>query len=67
MSKTINHKKKLPKEQQEELLGTLKARFEKNMSRHKSLAWNDVQAKLEADTDKIWTLNEMEKPAVNRM
>ena len=48
-------------EQREELLGTLKARFEKNMNRHKGLEWNKVQAKLEANTEKLWSLNEMER------
>ena len=45
----------------EELLGTLKARFEKNMNRHKGLAWDKVQAKLEANAEKLWSLNEMER------
>ena len=44
----------------EELLRTLKARFEKNMNRHKGLEWAKVQAKLEANTEKLWSLNEME-------
>lgn len=52
--------KKLSWEQQEELLGTLKARFEKNMSRHEGLDWAEVQAKLENNPEKIWSLNEME-------
>ena len=47
--------------QREELLSTLKARFEKNMTRHKRLAWDDIQTKLEANPDKLRTLNEMEK------
>lgn len=47
--------------ERDELLRTLKARFEKNMSRHKGLDWPKVQAKLEADADKLWSLNEMEK------
>jgi hypothetical protein len=47
--------------QREELLGTLKARFEKNMNRHKGLEWAKVQAKLEADPEKLWSLNEMER------
>ncbi len=47
--------------QHEELLNTLKARFEKNMNRHKVLEWAKVQAKLEADTGKLWSLNEMER------
>jgi hypothetical protein len=46
--------------QREELLRTLKARFEKNMSRHKGLEWAEVQARLEA-TEKLWSLNEMER------
>jgi len=47
-------------EQREELLSTLKARFEKNMNRHKDLEWAKVQARLEANTEKLWSLNEME-------
>jgi len=47
--------------QREELLRTLKARFEKNMNRHKGLEWAKVQAKLEANTEKLWSLNEMER------
>ncbi|MDM5233677.1 DUF4256 domain-containing protein [Lysinibacillus pakistanensis] len=47
-------------EQREELLRTLKARFEKNMNRHKDLEWAKVQARLEANTEKLWSLNEME-------
>src|SRR4051794_32753394 len=59
--KNINSdKKKLRPEQREELLRTLKARFEKNMNRHKGLDWTKVQAKLEAHTEKLWSLNEME-------
>ncbi len=53
-------KKKLSPEQREELLKILKARFEKNMNRHKGLEWAKVQAKLEANTEKLWSLNEME-------
>jgi hypothetical protein len=51
----------LSPEQREALLNTLKARFEKNMSRHKGLEWSVVQAKLEANPEKLWTLNEMER------
>src|ERR1700760_2737598 len=47
--------------QRDELLGALKARFEKNMSRHQGLEWAKVQAKLEADAGKLWSLGEMEK------
>jgi hypothetical protein len=46
--------------QREELLSALKARFEKHMNRHKGLAWAEVQAKLEANTEKLWSINEME-------
>src|SRR5881296_2418309 len=51
----------LSPEQREELLRSLKARFEKNMNRHKGLEWAKVQAKLEANTEKLWSLNEMER------
>ena len=47
--------------EREELLRTLKARFEKNMNRHKGIEWAKVQAKLEANTEKLQALNEMEK------
>ena len=56
-----NNKKDLSSEQREDLLGALKARFEKNMNRHKGLEWADVQAKLEANAEKLWSLNEMER------
>ncbi|MED3803102.1 DUF4256 domain-containing protein [Lysinibacillus xylanilyticus] len=52
--------KELSLEQREEILRTLKARFEKNMNRHKDLEWAKVQAKLETNTEKLWSLNEME-------
>ncbi len=58
MSKT---KKQLSGQQREELLSTLKTRFEKNMGRHKGLEWSKVQAKLEANPEKLWSLNEMER------
>ena len=54
-------KKELSPEQYEELLSALKARFEKNMIRHKGLEWARLQAKLEANTEKLWSLNEMER------
>jgi hypothetical protein len=56
-----NSKKKLSSEQREKLLRTLKSRFEKNMKRHKGLEWAKVQAKLEANPQKLWSLNEMEE------
>ena len=60
MGKIKNEKKKLPTAQSEELLKILKARFEKNMKRHKGLEWASVQAKLEANPEKLWALEEME-------
>ena len=54
-TKSINVK------QREELLKILKARFEKNMNRHKGLEWAKIQPKLEANSDKLWSLNEMER------
>ena len=53
-------KKKLSTAQRAELLNTLKARFEKNMNRHKGLEWVKVQARLEANPEKLWSLSEME-------
>jgi Protein of unknown function (DUF4256) len=51
----------LSKKEREELLRALKARFEKNMNRHQGLEWAEVQAKLEANIEKLWSLNEMER------
>ena len=59
--KTAKAKKELSPKQREELLAALKARFEKNLNRHKGLEWAKVQAKLETNPDKLWSLNEMEK------
>jgi hypothetical protein len=53
--------KELSPKQREELLTALKARFEKNMNRHKGLEWAKAQAKLEANAEKLWSLNEMER------
>ena len=60
MSSTSSRKKKLSREEGDNLVKTLKARFEKNMNRHKGLEWSKVQAKLEANIEKLWSLNEME-------
>ena len=60
-SKGVATTRRLSPEQSEELLRALKARFEKNMNRHKGLEWADVQARLEANADKLWSLSEMEK------
>jgi hypothetical protein len=54
-------KRDLSLEQRKQLLGTLKARFEKNMNRHKGVDWARVQARLEANPEKLWSLNEMER------
>lgn len=60
--KNMNSSKKaFSSEQRKELLTALKSRFEKNMGRHKGIEWAKVQAKLEANADKLWSLNEMEK------
>jgi hypothetical protein len=61
MNKINSNKKELSPKQREELLRALKARFEKNMNRHKGLEWAKVHAKLEANTEKLWSLNEMER------
>jgi len=53
-------KKKLSSQEREELISTLKARFEKNKPRHKGIEWAKVQARLEADPEKLWSLHEME-------
>jgi Protein of unknown function (DUF4256) len=60
MTKKAAHKT-LSVEQREELLQALKTRFEKNMGRHRGLAWAPLQAKLAAGGDKLWSLNEMER------
>jgi hypothetical protein len=57
---TKRSNKDLPAKQGEELLGILKTRFEKHSHRHKRVEWSRVQAKLEANAEKLWTLNEME-------
>jgi len=61
MSKTKNNKRELSPKQREKLLNILKTRFEKNMSRHKDINWNEVEAKLKNNADKLWSLNEMER------
>src|SRR6516165_5730435 len=60
IARNIN-KKELSLEQRKELTRALKARFEKNMNRHKGLEWAVVQAKLEANAEKLWSLHEMER------
>lgn len=53
--------KELSPEQQEELISVLRARFEKNMHRHKGLVWLKIEAKLAANPEKLWSLHEMER------
>ena len=62
--KSVGTKKELLPKEREELLGALKARFEKNMNRHKGLEWAKVQSRMcgmEANAEKLWSLSEMEK------
>jgi hypothetical protein len=61
MNNIKSDKKELLPKQREELLKTLKARFEKQMNRHKGLEWAKVQARLEANAEKLWSLHEMER------
>ena len=61
MGNTNSNKKNLSPKQIEEFLKTLKARFEKNMYRHKNIEWTKVEAKLKKNIDKLWSLNEMER------
>ncbi len=61
MNKTSSSKKKLSSSERDELFKTLKARFEKNKNRHKGLEWAKVQTRLEANSEKLWSLNEMER------
>ena len=60
MKNSTSNKKQLSPKQREELLKALKARFEKNLNRHKGLEWAKVQSRLEANAEKLWSLNEME-------
>lgn len=57
----MGNKKEFTTEQGDELFGILKTRFEKNINRHKDIEWAKVQSKLEANPEKLWSLNEMEK------
>ena len=61
MNNSNKNKKALNSEQRNGLLSALKARFEQNMNLHKGLEWAKVQAKLEANAEKLWSLNEMER------
>ena len=59
--KSSKTKRELSPRQREELLGVLKARFEKNMSRHEGVEWPQVKANLQANAEKLWSLGEMER------
>ncbi|MGB7159743.1 MAG: DUF4256 domain-containing protein [Tepidisphaeraceae bacterium] len=61
MKNTNSNKKALSSEQRKDLLSALESRFEENRNRHKGVEWAKVQAKLEANPDKLWSLNEMER------
>lgn len=61
MKATTGNQQNLSADHREQLLAVLKARFEKNRNRHEGLAWDRVQAKLEAGPDKLWPLHEMER------
>ena len=61
MNNIDTNTKKLSAEQHEELLSALKTRFEKNIGRHRAVEWANVQAKLESQPEKLWSLNEMER------
>lgn len=61
MNSLNRDKKELSSEQREDLLNALKSRFEKNMNRHQGIEWNKVQAKLDASSQKCWSLYEMER------
>jgi len=60
MENRTSNKRQLSPEQHEELLKALKARFEKNPNRHQGLEWAEIQSKLEAHPEKLWSLHEME-------
>src|SRR4051795_1424882 len=61
MNKNTSNKRQLSAQQREELLKTLKARFEKNVNRHKGLEWAKVHSRLDASSEKLWSLHEMER------
>ena len=57
---TRENRKKLSSKQCKDVIGILRTRFEENMNRHPELEWLKIETKLEANTDKLWSLNEME-------
>lgn len=60
MANSVNNQKVLSTEQREAILLTLKTRFENNMYRHQELEWTSIQAKLDQNVERLWSLNEME-------
>src|ERR1017187_403841 len=66
MNNITSNKKQLSLKQREELLRASEDRFEKHMNRHKGLEWAKVQSKLEANAEKLWSLNEMERTGGDR-
>jgi hypothetical protein len=61
MQRSARNNKRLSARERDELLRTLRARFEKHMNRHRGLEWAKVQAKLEASAEGLWSLSEMER------
>ena len=61
MNSSKSHKKELAAQERDDLLNTLKTRFEKNKNRHPGIDWAAVQARLESHPDKLWSLHEMER------
>ncbi|MCM2325970.1 MAG: DUF4256 domain-containing protein [Candidatus Woesearchaeota archaeon] len=61
MKEKVQDSKRLSQKQQDDIINVMKSRFEKNMDRHKGLEWAKVQAMLEADQKKLWSLSEMER------
>src|SRR5919197_844683 len=59
--RAVETQQQLPQDQREALLRTLKGRFEKNVNRHQGLQWTPIQARLEANPEKLWSLHEMER------
>src|SRR5512146_1454668 len=57
----VKTKKEFSPQRRQELLATLKVRFEKNMNRHEGLAWAEAEVRLKANAEKLWSLNEMER------
>jgi hypothetical protein len=61
MNRTARYTKELPSAQREQLVSSLRSRFEKHPNRHKGIDWSRVQSRLDAAPEKLWALNEMER------